>query len=747
MSGKLAAIGINSDKALDKFAALEKQSREAGETMKVFGGSVGALRQKLELLKNERDWIPQAEIATIKKYNGEITKLEKSINKLETIDGSKLKKWGKDAIASMPGAEFITNSIVAAGAAMVSTAKASFSFDEGMAKINATAMLSQPELNKLGTNLQNIGTKYGADMGRVPEAFEKIISQMGEINPSMEVFESALKGAKATGADIDVVSGALAQTKSILGDASITADDVLNTFLAAKRVGAGEFKDFAAYMPNLISGANSLGINYKQTAGMFAYMTGKGFDAARSATLMENAFSAMGKNDVRKNLGKAGVKIFDHKGSMRDLGAIFGDLNKRMAGMSDEGKSKFLEKMGLVDKEARSAFIVMAGDANKLNESLRAVGDGAKNDEIGKALKAAQHPLQKIQELWSKVQVLMIKVGSIVGGLLVPAFAIASIVIDGVNFVLDKIVGFFTGWVAAIQSGNPWIVGLTALLALLTLGMAIQWAWVNRLIIQQKLKAAWDFLVAASTGGWAAAQAVLNALLINNPVGWVIILIISLIAAIGYVIMKTDGWGNMWDHTVKGANLLWQAFVADAKWHFQAMIAGIEIGMLTLEKGWYHLMNLMGKAGASEKLNEIGAEIKAKADKVASGRAAVNDLYDKSGKEFAAAGNSLSWNSERDVIGDIKNKLGIGIADPDMPGAPTGNTPKPPGGDNTTKTNEDIATGGTKNTTVHITIGNQIGQLSIAAGNMKEGAKKIGDVIVDELTRAVAMGAALGGSQ
>jgi hypothetical protein len=90
-------------------------------------------------------------------------------------------------------------------------------------------------------------------------------------------------------------------------------------------------------------------------------------------------------------------------------------------------------------------------------------------------------------------------------------------------------------------------------------------------------------------------------------------------------------------------------------------------------------------------------------------------------------------------------KAGTGIVAPTQPGAkPTDNgKPKPTG---LAAKNEAIATGGTKNTTVNITIGKQVETLKIEAANITEGAKKMRDIIVDELTRAVAMGAALGGN-
>lgn len=117
-------------------------------------------------------------------------------------------------------------------------------------------------------------------------------------------------------------------------------------------VGAGEFADFARYMPNLIAGASILGIGYKEVAGTFAYMTGKGQSAERAAVLMENAFSVLGRADVRGKMEKAGISVFDDTGKIRPVVDIFGDLQGILSQLNDEQKSSLLEKFGIVDNEA-----------------------------------------------------------------------------------------------------------------------------------------------------------------------------------------------------------------------------------------------------------------------------------------------------------------------------------------------------------------------------------------------------------
>ena len=66
---------------------------------------------------------------------------------------------------------------------------------------------------------------------------------------------------------------------------------------------------------------------------------------------------------------------------------------------------------------------------------------------------------------------------------------------------------------------------------------------VEKAIVEQKIKATWDSIMALKTMGWAGAQAYLNGLLIANPVGVIVTAIVALIAIIGAAIYYYDQWG------------------------------------------------------------------------------------------------------------------------------------------------------------------------------------------------------------
>lgn len=302
-----------------------------------------------------------------------------------------------------------TTAVLAFTTAGTFATKSAYNFEEGIAKINATAQMSGKELGGLRNQLMNIGADSGGNFQRIPESFEKILSQVGDTTQSLDILQASTKGAKAGFTDLDVVSGALAQSMSIIGDQRTKAQDVLDTFFAAKRIGAGEFKDFATYIPTLIAGGKNLGLEYRNVAGLFAYMTGKGQSAADASMLLQNAFSALSKSDITSGMKKLGVNVFDKNGAIRDIGAIMTELGSKLNGLSNEKKLNILESIGLNDVQARNAFAILTSDTNKLTEALNACNNAA--GETANALALTQNPANNWREIMDKINFIMTKIG------------------------------------------------------------------------------------------------------------------------------------------------------------------------------------------------------------------------------------------------------------------------------------------------------------------------------------------------
>lgn len=518
ISARLAGITATSEKTRSALSGVQEKVRSAEDVFRDTGKTIGSLKARIDALQAEKEWIPADNLPAIKEYNREISRLTNELNELEAAaGGGKFKKWASEAFDAIPGASLLKNPLVTGMTAVTLAGSAGMTFDENMAKVNITAQMDEAGLDDLKKRLKQIAADNKTDIQVVPVGFEAINSQVNDVELSLSILDAALKGSKAGFTDLDTVSAALAQTLSIVGKENTTAQEVLDTFFAAKRVGAGEFADFARYMPNLIAGADNLGIAYKEVAGTFAYMTGKGQSAERAATLMENAFSVLGRVDVRKKLSTTGVDVFDDTGKIRSIVDIFTDLQNVLGSLNDEQKSSLLEQFGLVDKEAKSAFSVLMSDTEKLRESMHDVANST--GETTAALGYSRNAMQQATEVWNQFKNIGLQVGEIMLPVISAGLVVAGGVLDGVSVVMDAVIGFFSGWYSLLQQGNPVIIGLTTTLGILTAAMAVNYAWTQRAILIGGLKKAMDIAQTVATGGLTAAQWALNAAFYASPLG------------------------------------------------------------------------------------------------------------------------------------------------------------------------------------------------------------------------------------
>lgn len=574
ISAKLAGITATSDKTRLALSGVQEKVRSAEDVFQDTGKTIGSLKARIDALQAEKEWIPADNLPAIKEYNREISRLTNELNELETAaGGGKFKKWASEAFDAIPGASLLKNPLVAGITAATFAGSAGMTFDENMAKVNITAQLDEAGLDDLKKRLKQIAADNKTDIQVVPVGFEAINSQVNDVELSLSILDAALKGSKAGFTDLDTVSAALAQTLSIVGKENTTAQEVLDTFFAAKRVGAGEFADFARYMPNLIAGADNLGITYKEVAGTFAYMTGKGQSAERAATLMENAFSVLGRVDVRKKLSAAGVDVFDDTGKIRSVVDIFTDLQNVLGGLNDEQKSSLLEQFGLVDKEAKSAFSVLMSDTEKLRESMNDVANST--GETTAALGYSRNAVQQATEVWNQFKNIGLQVGEIILPVISAGLTVAGGVLDGVSVVMDTVIGFFSGWYALIQQGNPVIIGLTTTLGILTAAMAVNYAWTQRAVVIGGIKKVLDITQTAVTGGLTAAQLALNAAFMASPLGWIAAGIGVVIGVVTLCWQKFEGFRmvvlGVWEVIKEFGRTLFNSIVAP----FQKILSGI----------------------------------------------------------------------------------------------------------------------------------------------------------------------------
>lgn len=116
---QMKGINVTTTATMDRFAALQTQSRLLEEVMDDTGVTIGTLRERVAILRQEKEWLPADDIEAARQYNKEIEKLNKEIEKTENAGrGDGIKKWVQNIVTSVPVLKNMMNPMELFGKAM-----------------------------------------------------------------------------------------------------------------------------------------------------------------------------------------------------------------------------------------------------------------------------------------------------------------------------------------------------------------------------------------------------------------------------------------------------------------------------------------------------------------------------------------------------------------------------------------------------------------------------------------------------
>lgn len=612
VSAKLQKIGINNDTMLEKFAELEKVQKKVSRGFAQMGTSVHTLHQKIALLKAERDLLPIGSLSAIRKYNSEINKLERSVSKLQTLNGSKLKTWFSEALNSLPG--IATNPLILAGAGIGMSIRKGMEADLQQANITTLLRGDVEKAKALYTQLSDYGVKTPYDKAGLIEAQKTMMS----FGLSSEFAFGKLKNIG------DIAMGDAQKMKSL-------------SLAFAQATSAGKLQG-QDLMQMINAGFNPLQVISERTGESMA--------------------------QLKERMSKGGI-------SAQELAQAF---------------EWATDKQGLFYQGAEKAGQTLSGKFNKMMDSITE---------------------------------LALKVYEAISPVLSPLVDLAAVIFSSI--------GGGIGWlIQKFQEGNPIIWGIAGAIGIFTTAlilhntyMAIATAWQNRLT-------------------WAVIKT--NLAFLANPITWIIVGIIALIAIITYCIIGVSGWGKAWEYTVQGMKYSWEAFVSKFQllWNEtkNAFLSGIDACKLA----WYKFKEAVGLGDSTENqamINKIQNDLQERAKSVTEGYKKANEAGEKAKEAFGKAWDSLEFKSFKEVKDGLMGKLGMKTESSPAPGISpiTGETTTTTG--EGTKTKDNIVSGGTRQTHINIQIGNVGTNTKVYVSSVREGVENFGAMVKEELLRAI----------
>lgn len=321
----------------------------------------------------------------------------------------------------------------------------------------------------------------------------------------------------------------------------------------------------------------------------------------------------------------------------------------------DEAQEKIL-KGGTEAQRAAVLFDVVSSSVGGVNKALAETPEGIakqQSNDLGDLVERIGGVIIRIKNAFAPLVAFFITIAdktisfferneekinafmSVISDICIKAFS-------GLISVISWARGVYDDFVTGLNEGQPVFVSITAIIASLTAGIVgyklalYSVAAAHALVaVWQKVLAAYEIIVFAvknATSLWTAAQWLLNVALNANPVGLIIAGIVALIALIAFLILKIDGWGEMWQHTVEGCKLTFKLFVDYVKFYFSTMLNGLMLGLNAIKKGWYEFKNAVGIGDKSENdrmLADITADTEARKKAIIDGARGLVDTAKK----------------------------------------------------------------------------------------------------------------------
>lgn len=321
---------------------------------------------------------------------------------------------------------------------------------------------------------------------------------------------------------------------------------------------------------------------------------------------------------------------------------------------------------------------------------------------------------------------------------------LTNIFMDFISFGLEKMFNL-------LQDGNPLMWGIVTVFGAYAIALGIATAI-------QFAKNLLDVITTASLWQQASAWTFLNTVIAANPITFIVLAVVALIAVIGFLIYKVDGWGKVWEATVEFAKSIWDNFTSGVKYLFGSMINGVLNGIDKATIAWYKLDNLFGGKN-DDKILTLNNNIKNR-----DAENSANKLkYENSNSERINASKNLKDSFSQLSVNDktipgyfkeIKSKFGLNEKiDQKEPISFTENKPKLSKGietnlgsknSNTEKVNEATTTGGSKSNYITINLESLVNALTINTQNSSDSADQLQSQTTDALLRTLAMATTAG---
>ena len=559
------------------------------------------------------------------------------------------------------GAKLAAGFGVVAAAASVLSVKMAADFQTATNQLVTSAGETAANLGLVRRGLLEMAGQVGVSATELAKGMYQVESAGFHGAAGLDVMKAAAQGAKAEGAGMETVAGALTTVLNNYGkDVQNNAVKGTNFLVATVSLGKTRMEEFSSSISNVLPVAKSAGISLAEVGGAMATMTAQGISSDQAATYLrqtivkladqtpkaKNEMKALGLEsiDVAGRLGERGLAgtlqvLTDAIGKhLGPDGLVMLDSLKK-AGQNADMFQVALSNLPPAAQTYIGALTTMVGGQKTMMGALSLTGDHMKTftDDTAKIKEEMDRSSGSVNgfalvqtSFNQQMSVFKATVGALaieMGTKLLPA-------VTGIVSFLNDHPAVFTSVAIAVASIGAAFVVTRAAMLLYSVGAAI---------------------VSGITTAFTAAQWLLNAALTANPIGLVIAALALLAAGLAFAYTHSETFRKIVDGAFRAvaaaAQFMWNdvirpvfAFLVDA-W---LAVAGAILHGASLAFGWV--------PGIGDKLKEASSKFDTFRDDVNRSISGISD------KTFTISANlrtsTLAQESAPGFHGNINRAMG-----------------------------------------------------------------------------------------
>ena len=459
------------------------------------------------------------------KANEDIDKTSKKAESMAEKVGSAFHKAGQK-ITSVGKA--IAPVSAGMATALGASVKSASDFTNGMAKMSTLFDTQKVSVSDLSKQFINLSNKTGLASTELAEAGYQALSAGVDVNNAVSFVETAGNLAKAgftsTSTAVDVLTTAM----NAYGEQAGTAEEISNKLVRTQNLGKTTVDELASAMGKVIPTASAMGVNIDNLTSGYVALTKQGIATAEATTYM---------NSMMNELGDSGTKL---GGVIKEkTGMSFQECMQSGMSLADvlQVTKQYADENGIAYNElwssaeaGKAGLSILNGGVEEFNNTVGIMA--SKTDDVGEALNKLETPSVKVKKSLNQVKNAGIELGTTIMSALAPT-------LEKVTGLIEKATTLFSSLDEKTKQNIATAMALVAGLSpvLMIIGKLVG-AVSTVISIGTKVISVVKTIAVGAKALWAVLMA--------NPIGLVVGLLVALVAGFVALWNNCEGFRQFW---------------------------------------------------------------------------------------------------------------------------------------------------------------------------------------------------------